>query len=132
MTAPAASPNHHVSHTSAVSASGAMPARVRLNTPIVALTVVLKNPPRTMRSFTIPAALANARLPPAKRSMSVTATMASRPLPAATASELATEPAVVTLARNAPANTAGSSRKPPSNNAAIAMPVGNHTAEALG
>src|SRR5262245_18801840 len=130
-TAPAASPSHQVSHTARGSASVATPLKVKLRTPIVALTVVLKNAASRM-NFRIPAGLVNALRPPAKRSTSAAASTVSSVLPSATPKELATEPAVVTFARNAPMNTAGRNRVPPSSTASIAMPVGNQTADALG
>ena len=46
-------------------------------------------------------------------------------------SEVATEPAVVTLTRKAPAATAGHMRTPRMSSAARAMPVGGQTAVAL-
>ena len=55
----------------------------------------------------------------------------SRVLPIATPIEVATEPAVVTLTRNAPTRMAGHARDPKSRKAANAIPVGGHTAEAL-
>ena len=45
--------------------------------------------------------------------------------------EVAIEPAVVMFTRNAPTNTAGHTRCPSTRNAANAIPVGGHTAEAL-
>jgi len=52
-------------------------------------------------------------------------------LPAATPSDVATDPAVVTLTRKAPTATAGHTRGPKRRNAASAIPVGGHTAVAL-
>jgi len=53
-------------------------------------------------------------------------------LPAAIPIDVATEPAVVRLARKAPANIAGHTRTPKIRYAARAMPVGGQTAVALG
>jgi len=63
--------------------------------------------------------------------MSQQPTTASSVLPSAMPSEVATEPAVVTLTRNAPAATIGHARVPRTSSTARAMPVGGQTAVAL-
>jgi hypothetical protein len=113
------------------SSSVACPPSSRLATPIEALMVVLKRAASPV-NFSNPVALENASQPPAKRATSVAPSTASSVLPNATPTELATDPDVVTLTRNAPISTAGVNRSPPSSSAASAMPVGNQTAAALG
>jgi hypothetical protein len=66
MRAPVASPSHHVSHRVLRSLQAAYPARVRLLTPIVALTVVLSTATMTVNLST-PSASQKALRPPAKR-----------------------------------------------------------------
>ena len=53
-------------------------------------------------------------------------------LPVAMPNVVATDPAVVRLARNAPKKMPGQTRYPSTRNAARAMPVGGQTAVALG
>src|SRR5437868_9938033 len=58
--------------------------------------------------------------------------MLSRVFPMAIAADVAIEPAVVALIRNAASKIAGQTRYPNKRTAASAMPVGGHIGEALG
>jgi len=96
----------------------------------VALTVVLASAARSVKAPT-PRARSKARVPPAKRFTSEAPTTASSVLPAAMPSDVATDPAVVRLARKAPSSTAGEARSPRISSAASAIPAGGQTAVAL-
>lgn len=74
---------------------------------------------------------AKAWRPSAKRRTSAAPASASAALPAAIPSEVAMDPAVVTLATNAPRKIAGHHRCPPSTSAASAIPVGGQSGVAL-
>ena len=76
-------------------------------------------------------ARSKARAPSAYRSTRAAPTTASSVFPAAMPSELAIDPAVVMLTRNAPMKIAGHTRTPNSSTAASAIPVGGQTGEAL-
>jgi hypothetical protein len=91
---------------------------------------VLAKPARTAKAK-MSRARSKARAPFAKRSTRYPAESASRVFPTAIPSEVATDPAVVTLTRKAPARTAGHTRAPKSSAAAIAIPVGGQTGLAL-
>jgi hypothetical protein len=107
----------------------ANPPRARLATPIVALT---RAPGTTATANAkMSCARSKANRPWAKRLTSQAPKSPSRVLPAATPSDVATDPAVVTLTRKAPTATAGHTRGPKRRNAASAIPVGGHTAVAL-
>jgi hypothetical protein len=97
---------------------------------MVALTAVLATAAsRTNRKMS--RGRSNTCAPPAKRVTRRAPTTASRVLPKAIASEVAMEPAVVTLMTNAPMKMTGQSRGPRSSRAASAMPAGGQTGVAL-
>jgi hypothetical protein len=100
-------------------------------TPIVALIVVAKSAARraNLKTFRI---RSNASRPAANRMTREAPAIASRVFPAAMPSEVATDPAVVTLTRKAPRRMAGHARTPRRMRAASAIPVGGQTAVALG
>src|SRR5712692_530320 len=110
---------------------GAKPPSARLVTPKVAATAVLRIPAykakRKMSQL-----FSNTLGPLAKRITRKEPSRASRVLPVAMPTEVRTEPAVVTLTRNAPIKMAGQKRRPRAINVATAMPVGGHTGVALG
>src|SRR6185295_5835266 len=112
------------------SAQDANPARERLVTPKVALTVVLKSPARAAKQNTS-AGRSKARAPLAKRFTSQAPQRPSRVLPIAMPTEVQTDPAVVTLTRKAPARMAGQVRRPKSRKATRLIPVGGHPVVAL-
>src|SRR5262249_2916378 len=70
--------------------------------------------------------------PPVARATRYAPTTPSRVLPAAIPREVPREPAVVMLTRKAPTKIAGQIRYPRSTKAANVIPVGAHTAVALG
>src|SRR5438132_13623069 len=131
ISAPEASPSHHVSQMYPYCDHAAYPPTARLVTPIVALTLVARKLERTAKRKTS-GAWSNARVPSANRRRKYAPSTPSSGLPAAMASEVAIDPALVRLATNAPAKIAGQASRPISRHAAIAMPDGGHTAVALG
>src|SRR5262249_16041070 len=130
MTTPTASPSHQVIQIAPALAQGAKPARTSVPTPMVALTRVLTRAASTKKVITS-CARANARRPEAKRVTRYVPSTASRVLPTAIPSDVETDPAVVTLARNAPTKIAGHIRVPRMRRAASAMPAAGQTGVAL-
>jgi hypothetical protein len=108
----------------------ALPPSVRLLTPIVAPTVVLKRPPSTTNLKTSRARLNTSR-PFAKSLTRSAPRRPSKVLPIAIPIEVAIDPVVVTFTRNAPRKIAGQTRGPSSRNEANAIPVGGQTGETL-
>src|SRR5262249_48899552 len=127
---PATSPSHHVHHTEPYWSQRPYPPRMRLVTPKVGESSVLTRLAATAKRDTS-RARSNARGPFAKRWTREAPASASSVLPTATPSDVATEPWVVRLTRNAPAKIAGQTRGPARRTAASAMPVGGHTGVAL-
>ena len=127
---PPMSPSHQVSQTEANSKRFTKPASLRLETPRLAPTAVLNSPANTANLKTL-RARSKTRSPPAKRSTSQAPTRPSSVFPAAMPRPLRTDPAVVTLTRNAAARMAGQAPRPRIKNAARAMPLAGQTAEAL-
>ena len=101
------------------------------DTPIVAL-ISAAGPMLMRANFATLGVVSKVRVPAHHLSISMPPTAASRVLPMAIASEVASEPAVVTFAIRAPAHTAGNTRWPNSSTMARANPVGGQTAVALG
>jgi hypothetical protein len=101
----------------------------RLATPIVALATA----PGTTATVNMKMSRVRSKAyrPWAKRLTSQVLKSPSSVLPAAMPIEVATDPAVVTLTRNAPRATAGHTRVPNRRKAASAIPLGGHTAVAL-
>ena len=127
---PAASPSHHVSQIPPYCDSAAYPARVRLVTPMVALTVVLTSAASPAKAK-MSRARSNAAAPRAYRVTRSDPATASSVLPAAMPRDVAAEPAVVMLTANAAAKMAGHTPRPRTSMAARAIPAGGHTGVAL-
>src|SRR2546426_5343183 len=98
---------------------------------MVALTVVLTRAARPVNLKTS-AARSKAALPRANRVTRALPAAASRLFPTAIPSAVAIDPAVVRLTRNAATKMAGHTPGPSRRKAASAIPVGAHTAVALG
>src|SRR5437660_1684053 len=131
MRAPAVSPSHQVRQISPYWLHDANPLSVRLVTPNVAATAVLRIPPKNAKRR-MSLAQSNARRPLAYRITRKDAMTASKVLPVAMPIEVRIEPAVVRLTRKAPAKMNGQKRRPRATSVAIAIPVGGHTGVALG
>ena len=130
ISAPAASPSHHVNQMLPNELHAASPVTASIVTPIVALVAVLSRPASTTKRRKL-RARSKACAPPAYRSTNSAPITASSVLPAAMPIELTIAPAMPMLTRNAPTKIAGQTRTPRSSTAASAIPVGGHTGEAL-
>src|SRR5260370_28656650 len=121
-TAPTASPSHQVHQIGPYIVHSANPLNARLVTPIVALTAVLTIPARKPNLKTS-CALSKECGPPAKRVTRYQPTTPSRVFPTAMPIEVATDPAVATLTRNAPVRIADQTRYPRIRKAARSIPL---------
>ncbi len=130
MSAPATSPSHQVNQVGPKSLARENPPSVSVATPIVALIAVATNPARPANVNTS-RGRSNSCGPDATRRTSHAPTRHSRVLPVAMPIDVATVPAVVRFARNAPSQMPGHATYPSTRIAASAMPVGGHTGEAL-
>src|SRR5690242_7003893 len=101
MTAPAASPSHHVSQSVPASDGGATPPSTRVATPTLALTRVATSPASTTKRTT-PEGVSSRPSAPTKRQTSQAPNMASRVLPTAITAAGPTGSGENTLATNAP------------------------------
>src|SRR6266550_666595 len=128
--APTASPSHHVNQMRPYSGHGANPAHDKLVTPTVALIAVLAKAARTTNRAR-PLPRCNAERPPANRFTRYAPVSTSSVLPAAIATDVKSDPAVVSFTRSAPRKMPRHARGPKIRMAASAMPVGGQTAVAL-
>jgi hypothetical protein len=129
--APAASPNHHVMKIGTMRPGSAYPARVRLPTPTSAAIGVAHNRPINAKRVT-PLAVSNVAVPPDQRLISQAPARLSNVLPSEIAADVATDPAVVALARKAASRMAGQTREPRNKTAASARPVAGQIGVAFG
>src|SRR5262249_54019036 len=129
--APAASPSHQVIQISLYRSQSAYPPRVRVVTPNVALTVVLRRAARSTNA-NVSRWCEKTFLPFANWLTRNAPKSPSNVFPVAMLREVATEPAVVKLTTNAPRKIAGHTPKPSKRKAARLIPVGGHTGVALG
>lgn len=127
--APVTSPSHHVSQIEGAAAAGAEPPSTRQLTPIVAPIAVASAERNAKRNTS--GARSKTSTARANRITSHAPSTPSSVLPAAIPADVRIAPDVVTFTTNAPAKIAGHSRRRVSSSAAIAIPVGGHTALAL-
>src|SRR5439155_13591802 len=125
--ATAAAPDHQGSPFRPTSGERASPVSSRLATPIVALTAGASTAANSAKRRTSWGRSNTAR-PPAHRRMRYVATTASNVLPTAIPTEETTSPDVVRFTANAPMRTPGHNVVPNRRSAAMARPVGGHTA----
>jgi hypothetical protein len=126
ISAPIASPSHQSNHSAPNRSHGCTPARQRVETPTVALTMVQRTAPISRSARTS----GTRRRPSSNRGSrrsAHTATTLSRVLPVARMSAVHSGASVPALTANAPTHTAGQKRRPPRSSAASAMPVGGQT-----
>jgi hypothetical protein len=134
----ATSPSHQVSQIGAKFSQSAWPAKVRLPTPTVALTMA-PGASATSANLATPIVVSNVRRPSDHRPMRYPPITASSVLPIAiaadvskTSTEVGSATLFVTLAANAPSRIAGQSRIPPTRTQPSATPVQGQTGLALG
>src|SRR6267142_394977 len=128
---PTMSPSHQCSQIVENSSHSAKPPRLKLVTPMVAATAVLRIPANRMnlsRLFVCSKAFA----PLANRETNAAPKSASSVLPAAMLSAVANDPWALMFTRKAPRNIPGQSQYPHKRIAANAIPLGGQTADALG
>src|SRR4030095_12375359 len=128
---PTMSPSHQSSQIGENSSHRAKPPRLKLVTPTVAATEVLRiqaNRMNLSRVFVCSKAFA----PLANRETNAAPKSASTVLPAAMLSAVANDPKTLMFTRKAPRNIPGQSRYPHRRIAANAIPLGGQTADALG